>query len=383
MIAAPTQAYLDALYESHVSRIRVKAYSVNATGTKTYLCDIPVSTGTLTVDGGGDYWRTADLVCADEILNSQGQRVSDLVDSYDTIITIEYGIQYTWDEAEVSPVVDYAKVATLRVDNVKISKLGGGLDIVATDEGSRLKRQPVLAPWPAVGEDDLDFSVLEALQYFITDVYPVGDAPTITVDGAVTDTTFKEEMKFEGDRVTIVNDLATLLGAQVHQDENGDWIVAPQPTGYANPADWTIDEGQYGTLISCDLKSDRDNTYNMVYLRYESPTAGSGIILVADNSPSSPTYYLGPYGQQVIVVDNDLVAEQADAQTAAVALLAQYKGLGQNLEPAAVYNPLLIPGDTVEVRRPDGVLETHIVDKVELPLPAGQMTLTTRLLDVT
>lgn len=376
-------AYTAALRQSHLARFRVRAYRRDEDGNRTLIGTVPVVSGSVTVDGQANAWHTASLQVANDVIYPDGTTWADLLNAYDTDLKVDYGIQTDYDLDAISPVVEYVQVALLRVDSAVAAQAGAIVAVQASDDGTRVTDYPIETPWPAVGDDDLDKSVVDTIKALVNACYPDGAHPTWHVSGDVTDTAWPAYSVFQGDRWQAVNSLAETIGAWVHVDSTGDWVIDPTPTELAVTPDWAFAAGDDGTLITADTGTDRTEMFNKVTVRFELPFAGSQSATATDTSPTSPTRWDGPMGRKPTIVDNDTCATTAEAQKAADALLAQYRGRGRQISLDAVYCPLLEPGDTIQIDLPDGGSETHWVDSLTLPIPAGQMSLRTRVVDVT
>ena len=378
-------AYMAALANTHIAKVKVAAYQRTFTAPSTWawvsLGDLPVVSGSVTVDGQANVWRTASLEVANDDVRADGSAWADLLTAFDTQLRISYGVQTDYDLDNSSPTIEYVKVATIRVDRITLAQSSDVLTVEASDDGSRVSEYPIYDPWPADGDDDLDRSTIDTIKALITDCYPDTDPPTIA-DTGVTDAQWSNHAIFQNDRWECINKLAESIGAWVHVDEDGDWLIEPMPYDLGS-ADWTFATGSGGTVVTWDTGTDRTDMANKVVVRYELPFAGSQSATATDTSPTSPTRWDGPMGRVLRVVDNDTCETPTQAQDAANALLAQMRGKAQTVRLTSVYVPLLIPGDTVSVPMPDGTSESQWVDRVTLPIPAGEMEIATRVVDVT
>lgn len=365
-----------ALTASHRGHMRVTAWRRDVDNDRTYLADLPVESGTLVIDSGGDYWRTLDITVANETWNSDGDTLDELLNAADTDLIVEAGV-------DVDGTTEWETLATLRVDRVEKSNLAAKLAVTATDEGSRLNHYDILVPWPNADEPEAlspSRGMIATIQKFVNDTYN-GDPPTWTVsDEAASRSSWawRSTLTWQGNRWGQIKALCDALGVWVFNFPDGSWGMAKLPALDSTPVAYFL-PGEYQVLEDASTDDDRDETYNVVYVRWETTDGGSDAVVARDDDPSSPTYYAGPCGQQVKVIDNDVVTNRSDAQEIADELLAQYIGLGTRLTVKAVWNPLLIPGDHVQVVGPDGVERQHIVNRIELPIPPGRMTLGTRL----
>lgn len=373
-----TAGFKAALTQSHAGHVRITAYYRAADNTRTTLAVLSSSGGTLTIDSDGAYWRTADFRVANEVVDSTGLKVVDLVDAKSTDVVIEFGVT-------VAGSIEWVTAATLRVDKVELSRSGAEVSIVATDEGSRLSRDPLVAPWPNVTEPEAltpSRGMIATIQKFVNDTYPADDPTWIISDelDSRSSWAWREGLVWQGDRWTQIKSLADALGGWIYNDQLGRWCGAKFPALVSTPVAY-YKSGDYEVLENSTSADDRDSIYNVVYVRYEHPADGSSVAVAEDTDPASPTYIGGPYGRQVKEITNDVVANETDAQDVADELLSQFLYSGTLLEVSSVWNPLMIPGDHVEVELPDGTLAQHIVKRIVLPWPVGKMQLGTRLAD--
>lgn len=384
MLAASEQ-FKAALTQSHIARSRVTAHrrsEADGVWTDTTLGDLPLVGGTVTIDGSANVWHRVRLEVADDTVRADGTTWSDLLTAIDCHLVVAFGVQTDYDLAESSPTVEWVTVATARVDKVTRDGATALLTVEASDDGARLDECDITQPWPGTGDDDLSHSVLDTITKLITDAYPASAPPTVT-DVGVLDTTWADMSVFQGGRWEAVNRLAEAIGAWVHCTETGEWLIEPTPYALADPPDWAFTTGQVGTVTGLDSGTDRTECANKVIVRVELPFAGSQYAEAVDDDPTSPTRWDGPMGRVVRLVDNDICTSLAEAQAAADLLLTQLKGRAALVSLASVHNPLLRPGDTISVPLPGGGTESHWVDSVTLPIPAGEMTVKTRVVEVT
>jgi len=60
--------------------------------------------------------------------------------------------------------------------------------------------------------------------------------------------------------------------------------------------------------------------------------------------------------------------------------LFENSGATRALELTSIYNPLLVPGDRIDVKLPSQTLETHVCELINMNLgPSSAMTIETRL----
>ncbi len=87
-----------------------------------------------------------------------------------------------------------------------------------------------------------------------------------------------------------------------------------------------------------------------------------------DSDPSSPTYYLGPFGMRPLLITTDDAATAADCQALADTTLRRVSGADQELTITSVPVPFLTPGDRVRVVDGVGTDATFQVTALTIPL---------------
>lgn len=379
-------AYKAVLRDSHIARSRVNAKTRDEFGVRTPLGTLPVEGGSLEIDSRGDVWRTARFTVANEEFDSTGARWSDVLEPFTTDVTVEYGVQLTYDWDSLESDWEYVKVATLRIDAVRRIGDGSLLAVEASDDGSRLSEFEIAEPWPGWGGDDLDRVTVDTIKRFVEECYPEDDPVTWVIGAGVPlGRKWAAGSVFQGSRWDAVRTLSEAIGCWTHVDEAGRWVIERLPE-IGSPV-WEFDRAsEESTVTRLENDLDRDEIYNRVLVRYELPFAGSFTATATDTSPTSPTRWGGPMGYKPIVKDLDVLEDpassgtaDADAQDAADRLLAQYVGRGKAITLSAVYQPLLVPGDSITIRTWAGGTEMHLVDSLSLPLLPGEMNLATRL----
>jgi hypothetical protein len=120
---------------------------------------------------------------------------------------------------------------------------------------------------------------------------------------------------------------------------------------------------------------DDDPGYNGVIVYGEAATtAGIARGEAWDTDPSSPTFYLGPYGQVPKIITSPYVVNTAQANAMASTELAKELGSVAAISAAAVPNPCLEIGDIIPVTRAGAkiVNVNHRVNGFSVPLTASE-----------
>jgi hypothetical protein len=157
-------------------------------------------------------------------------------------------------------------------------------------------------------------------------------------------------------------------------------LVLRSPRSFSSEPDYTITDGEGGTLTAIDLRLDRQGVFNHLTLRSSSSITGDIEVVAYDNDPASPTYIYGPYGRVERSETTDMLPELAQLEAVARRVLDAQLGAVGSLEMQAVPNPALEDGDLVRVVRDEiGVDQLHILDDIAFGLTAdGTMKCTTR-----
>lgn len=367
-VIVASKKFRDALKFSHTATTRVVLLTPTESNSYVDGGSFSVVSGSLNIDGRRNIRRQGSLVLAPD----SGFRLSDLdVVTDASRIRLERGIQFT------DGTVEWVAIATLTVQSATRSLQNGGLQVSAYDTSSCIDDYTLITPYAPIGVD----------QEFLTTVAAIKDL----VDAALWETAVwhigpgvDEQVKpqagtvFTGSRWDAINNLAKSLSAQVYADPTGEWHIERIQTD-AWVACEVLSTGENGVIIDGTTSQDRRDLSNAVPLRWEGP-AGGGLVFVVDADPVSPTFWNGSWGRKPSSEQRvETVTTQQQAVDAAKALLAQLKGFTATIKFSAVHNPLLEPGDVVEVVVPDYKLhQLHVIDSIDYSLTDGSMNAETR-----
>lgn len=367
MIAA-SPLYKEMLSFSHTALTRAQVWQPTSENSYVYEKTLAVSAGSLTIDGRRNIWRQANLSLAP----ASGFELS-VFDSVtnEARLVIQRGIRFI-DGSE-----EWVSIATLTVQSADRNLGEGTLRVTGYDPSSCIDDYSLITPYAPFDSKQQKLTTVEAIKDLVDialwekAVWHIGagvDTKVFPSDGTV----------FTGSRWDAVNNLAKSLSAQVHVDPVGEWHLELIQTG-----DWvavdSFTTGENGVIVDGVSAKDRRDVFNAVPLRWEGPNIG-GLVFVVDNDPASPTFWNGPFGRKPASEQKvDTVTSQAQAVEAATALLAQYKGFTATVKFTSLHNPLIEPGDVLEVVVPEYKLhQLHVVDAITYQLTAGSMALETR-----
>ena len=363
-----SKKFQDALKFSHTALTR--AVLLVPTDVNTYVegGEFAIVSGSLSIDGARNIRRQAsfnlapatgfDLTVFDKVTDQSRLRV-------------DRGVQF------IDGTTEWVTVATLSVQSATRSLGKGTLSVSAYDPAACIDDYTLITPYAPIGVDQVPLTTVAAIKDLVdlalweTAVWHV--APTVDVvvkpqAGTV----------FTGSRWDAINKLGKSLSAAVYVDQLGEWHIDSVQTGGWVSCD-TFTTGVDGVLVDGTTSKDRRDVFNAVPLRWEGPTGG-GLVFVVDNDPNSPTFWSGPFGRKPASEQRvETVTTQKQAVDAATALLAQFKGFTASVNFVSVHNPLIVPGDVIEVIVPDYSLhQLHVVDSINYELVGGSMTAQTR-----
>lgn len=178
-----------------------------------------------------------------------------------------------------------------------------------------------------------------------------------------------------------IQSIAAAAGLEVFFDVNGRAVIRDEVDASKLPVSWQFIEGTSCTMTAVKRSLDDAGTYNGVIAYAESSSLSAPLRATAwDNNPSSPTYYLGDYGQRPLPLSVPGATTLAQVQAAADTMLTRVLGLNEIVTLSAVPNPSIDVGQAIAVQRARaGVDSTFQVDKLVMPLDVqSPMTLTVR-----
>jgi hypothetical protein len=163
--------------------------------------------------------------------------------------------------------------------------------------------------------------------------------------------------------------MARDAGYEVLFDGLGRNVLRAEPTFSATPVA-AISEGV--NMTGANVALDRSTAYNRVIATGRNASTGEVYTGVAtDDDPGSPTYYYGPFGKKPRRFFSEFLGSDAQAESAARAILSANLGVSRSVDFAAVPDPRLECSDVVQITRSAlGVDDLHIIDQLTIGLGA-------------
>lgn len=174
--------------------------------------------------------------------------------------------------------------------------------------------------------------------------------------------------------------MASDIGMVLFFDQAGVCILKPEPNPATDPVAWEYVSGVQALLTKVSRSFTDEKTYNHPIVTGEGTLTTPVFAEARDTDPSSPTYYLGPFGDVPFFYSSPLITTTAQAQDVADALLRKVKGLTEKFQFEAIGNPIHDGGDIVKITRPElSVDDYFVLDSFSIGLgPKGRLSGTVR-----
>lgn len=296
---------------------------------------------------------------------------------YGTELRAYRGIK--WKDRSGTWVEEICPLGVFRLSRSSITyKADGTSDITleAYDHSRTIQRDKFTIPYviPA------NTNILTAIKDIVKRTFPAPDYDTI---GTTLTTTAPMLFDTGGDPWEACVGLAKSMGCEIYFDVTGRLVVAPPPDIAAQPApDFTYIEGDRCTMIDLAREFSDESAFNGVIVTGESPGDEKPPVRgeAWDDSPTSPTYRYGDYGEVPFFITDNTAKTVEDCIKIAKAELALLLGRPAALSITALVNPSYEAGDVVEVElNRAGVDGLYGIDAFNVPLAgSGTQRLTLR-----
>lgn len=287
------------------------------------------------------------------------------------------GIQFAPGDEELAPL----GVFGIQTAKESATPAGPGVSLTAIDRSKRL-----------------DVDLVHGLSFAKGTTFDVIFAALADASGVIFDKFFDDDVAataapaivfHAGDNIwQQIQTAASSLGCWAYFDEVGVFTVVPVPDPDGQTADWAYMSGPTAMFDESDrqlaLEDGSQKAYSHAVI--QSNVHGTDTPLRSDaydTDPSSPTYYLGPFGDRP-VFDSDVssfVGSQPQADKASVALLRRNYGLLERVTVRGAPNPALTGGDVLLITDPKSDTDgTYITEQIPMPLFAagGESTIVCR-----
>jgi hypothetical protein len=350
--------------------------AVMSSHTMTVECDVlfdgAVVTSGLSVSRGNvRYDRRAKILASASLEFTEPYRVPndprDVLTPFGFEVRLRAGIVYPDSTSETVP---------LGVFPIQTSRVRAGTlmtTVTALDRAQLVTEAEIEDPYVIAAGTNVAVAILN----LVRDGLPQGYIETDFVSTA--HTTPMILLEPGDDRWLAAQRLATSIGCELYFDGLGRLILRNEPSLADASIVWRITSAR--GLLDSDLELSRADAYNRVIARSSNSALDQVFRGVAtDDDPNSPTQYGGPFGRKPRRYASPFIASDAQAQSAAEAILRQNVGIAKSLDLTAVPNHALEAGDVIAVDDAHlQIAETVILDQVTVGLsPMDATTAVTR-----
>jgi hypothetical protein len=256
-----------------------------------------------------------------------------------------------------------------RIENVRLGD--GQASLAGLDRGGDVVDADFEVPHVAVPG-----LVTDEYQRLVRDVFPAAEFVFPDPIGEQT-----PGLIWESDRARACDDLAATAGAFWYTLADGTFTMRPVPWTRAADPLYILADGEGGTVTRSEPSLSRSEVHNSITVLAERTDGTPPVRYTArDTDPSSPTYYLGPFGIKSQQVSVQTARTTAQAQTAAETLLRRSRALAETWQVQCTPDASMELGDVVTIAC-RGRQVVQVVSSFTLPLTArGEMTVGFRAL---
>lgn len=354
-----------ALVQSHGMKMRATAYGSFGT------LEFPIYGGGMTCDSKSQVRRTAQTTTN---LGNWPKDPRAVLAPLGTEVQVDYGIRLPGGVIEWVPQIRGLLTEATRSRPIPTT---GSFPLKLVDRAARIAEDRFPAPTQTVSGALTVAEIRRLIQETLGVGVLVVDRTGSVQVAPVLD--MERERWAEG-----IEKLADSIAAECYFDPQGNAVIRAQPQ-ITDMSVWTVASGPGGIMLSKEDTLTRELVYNGVVVLGERADGTAPVTAtVWDTDPTSPTYYLGPFGKKPRFYANPQLTTVPQCQAAGAALLARVKGLNAKGKLTAVVNPALESGDVVTGRdRQDGTVQAHILDSVTVPwTPAESQPIESRTVDL-
>lgn len=332
------------------------AISVRATASTAVLGvipNLPVSGGSVTADATSQVRRTASVTIADTTLWPGSP--NDILSPLGSEMLIEYGVSIPGVGTEWIPLITGVITGVDRT-----LPAGAGLTVTLADRSSKVAEDEFVSPTQIGGGST---TYVQALTGLVQHLYP-----NVVVIDKTGNSTVCPVLEINKDRwADGVEQICTAIAAEAFFDQQGRLVIRNQPT-INDSIVWQASVGVGGVIVTKQDSQKRELVYNTVIASGMRTDGTSPVYaVVQDTDPTSPTYYLGPFGAKTRRYSSALLTTLPQATAAAQALLDRCRGEQASVSLTTITNPALEPGDVFKIRTPSAST-LYVIDKVTTPL---------------
>lgn len=355
--------FLKTLSTSHVMLARVDAFYNGSL----VAANLPLDSGSVTVDRGSKTRRTVSLTISDPKYFPWAEL--DPLAPYGQQLVVSRGIRFSNGAEEWVP------LGTFRINEPSGDLHFGPITVTGASMECAVIDDQFQAPFSTAGYA----GCVDAIEAIIRQTLPSATIVNLTADSR-NPVCAVATWDAGGDRWDAVTQIARAMSAEIYVDAQNRFVITDLPDVVNGPVSWDIAEGEGGNLISSSKSMPRTGVYNAVVASGENAASGAAPVsgTAKDLNPTSPTRWGGPFGKVTKFISSALWVS-AGACTAA-AEYALFDAIAPNVQTSlsSLPNPALEGNDIVRVSHV-GRKELFLVQSVTVPLtPDGGFSLNLR-----
>lgn len=358
-------AFLAAIKQSHVL---VTKAEILRSGAPVQTLDI--LDGSVAVDVNNAVRRRCDVSLTDPTGTLTPAVATDLLAPFGNEVRLSRGIQFADGTSELIP------LGVFGLEDVDVQDTADGLTIhlVGMDRAQKVARATLTDVYSVAAGTNFATAIQALIASRVSGLtynfmITSNNTPALTFQSG-------------DDPWKAAQDMAESMGAELFFDAQGICVLQPIPDPLVSAVAYSYLEGADATIVSVSKKLTRQGIYNYVVATGE--TSDPAIVPVRsvaqDSDPTSPTYTGGAFGVVVRFYASPFITTQAQADSAAAAMLRQSLGLTEQVGFTAIPNPAHEAGDVVTITRARAKVDArYVLDAFTVPLgPTALLQGTTR-----
>lgn len=267
---------------------------------------------------------------------------------------------------------EYAQLGVFTVDAARRKYAHSATDemtLTCPDQWAIVQRSRFEAPRAGNGN-----AVTQSVSW-ITECFTSAPSTSITATSTVSVT----DQIYDRDRSQAIVDIAKAAAFDVSFGSTGLVVARPLPS-IDDAVVWTANSGELGVLIEANRERSVQRVYNVVVVSGQDVDGSPPFapVILADTDPASPTY-VGTLGRIPYFFESALLLDTTQALAAARTIYERVRLPAQQMSFTQTVNAALETGDVVQVVLPDGIIERHLLERIDTPLTVdGTQTITAR-----
>lgn len=359
---AVSSAFLSLINQSHRMKTQVGLFTAGGNE----VLDLTPYTigGSVKADKTASIRRTLDLQLADPLSEIIPKSLDDPLTIFGPMIKCWRGVYFADGTFEQAPLGVFG-IGAIAIGN---GANGYSLDVTGYDLSRRISRSRITT---TITLDAIDQDVSAALASFIGTVYPRVPIRAVASGFSTGDLGLKVCQPGDDPWQTAV-DFGAQASVEIFIDVSGTCVIQPEIHLAGSAPDWSAETGT--NLLSIQRTLDDSDTYNDIYVTQDNPAVNyyPSKARAFDNSPNSPTYINGSYGDVVLKINNPFTNNDAAAKAYAQTQLGLHLGMTDAVSFDCLVNAAADIDDTAYLFDPyTEVANKYLVDTLVIPLDCG------------